>query len=212
MRRFALALLLLASAEALAAGCEPAALRAELAARRDADQSARHAVIADPNDKAAYARAVRVDAENTAWMRDVITQCGWPKQSVVGEDGAQSAWLLAQHADMDPEFQSWAANRMKQAVLAGEASGNGLALLVDRNRRLNDLPQVYGMQSYKTPTGTVRFYDIVNPAELDARRKAIGLASFHCHALDVSKRNGGAAIEWPAGVPKSPDACPTNDD
>ena len=212
MRRFVLALLLLASAAASAADCEPAALRAELAARRDADQSARHAVIADPKDKAAQARALRADAGNTAWMRDVITQCGWPKQSVVGEDGAQSAWLLVQHADMDPEFQSWAANRMKQAVFAGEASGNGLALLVDRNRRLNDLPQVYGMQSYKTPTGTVRFYDIVNPAELDARRKAIGLPSFQCHALDVSKRNGGAAIEWPAGVPKAPDACPTTDD
>ena len=68
------------------------------------------------------------------------------------------------------------------------------------------------MQSYKTQTGTIGFYDIVNPTELDARRIAIGLPPFRCHASEVSKRNGGAVIEWPAGVSNSPGACPTGDD
>jgi hypothetical protein len=66
-------------------------LRAELLRRVAADQDARHAL-----DLKAMAAA---DGENLPWLRQVITGVGWPGKSLVGEDGAQAAWLLAQHAD-----------------------------------------------------------------------------------------------------------------
>ncbi len=37
-----------------------------------------------------------VDADNLAWMKEVVVKVGWPGRSVVGEDGANAAWLLAQ--------------------------------------------------------------------------------------------------------------------
>jgi hypothetical protein len=46
-----------------------------------------------------------VDADNLAWLKEVVAEVGWPGQSMVGEDGAHAAWLLAQHADQDPAFQ-----------------------------------------------------------------------------------------------------------
>ena len=35
------------------------------------------------------------DGANLPWLRQVITGVGWPGKSLVGEDGAQAAWLLA---------------------------------------------------------------------------------------------------------------------
>lgn len=140
-------------------------------------------------------------------MRSVLARCGWPKRSEVGEEAAKAAWRLTQHADMDPEYQVLAARQLKYAVLSGEATAWDLAVLVDRNRRLTDQPQVYGMQFMTTSGKTIRFYDIVTPSELDARRKAIGLAPFHCWATGISKQNGGASVEWPAHVLFAPQDC-----
>jgi hypothetical protein len=56
-------------------------LRAELLRRVGVDQEARRAL--DPEAVAA------VDEENLPWLRQVITDVGWPGKSLVCEDGAQ---------------------------------------------------------------------------------------------------------------------------
>lgn len=60
-------------------------LRAELLRRVAVDQEARHAL-----DTAAMTAA---DGENLPWLRQVVADVGWPGKSLVGEDGAQAAWL-----------------------------------------------------------------------------------------------------------------------
>jgi hypothetical protein len=179
MRRLlAIAVLFGASFSAPAAMCDPNALREQLLKRNATDQAARKALMAAPQSKAELDTALRVDADNTAFMRQVLAKCGWPKKSVVGAEAAKSAWRLTQHADMDPQYQ----------VLA-------------------DQPQVYGMQFYSAADGAIEFYDIVSPGRLDERRKEIGLQPFFCWALRVSKMSQVAAIRWPAGVLVSPSEC-----
>ena len=99
-------------------------LRAELLRRVAADQEARHAL-----DAAAMAAA---DGENLPWLRQVITDVGWPGKSLVGEDGAHAAWLLAQHADSDPAFQRRCLDLLTGAVERGEATIVQQAYLTDR--------------------------------------------------------------------------------
>ena len=89
-------------------------LRAELLRRKEVDQEARHAL-----DVEAMAAA---DGENLPWLRQVITDVGWPGKSLVGEDGAHAAWLLAQHADSDPAFQRRCLDLLTAAVERGEAT------------------------------------------------------------------------------------------
>lgn len=118
----------------------------------------------------------------------MLEKCDWPTQSVVGEKkGATNAWLIAQHADTEPAFQTYAASKMKVAVLAGEAKGNLLALLVDRNRRLQNQPQVYGMQFNIQESSKVVFLTVEAPELLNQRRKEIGLEPFVCYINSVTR-------------------------
>ncbi len=87
-------------------------LRAELLRRAEVDQAARV-----PWDAAATARA---DEENLPWLKDVVTRLGWPGKSLVGVDGAEAAWQLAQHADRDPAFQRQCLDLIAPMVETGE--------------------------------------------------------------------------------------------
>ena len=202
-----LAVLVLCPAVAFAQDCAPAALGHELLQRNDTDQAARKVLGTSPDSREALDRVLRIDRENTAYMRTVLASCGWPERSKVGNEAARAALRLTQHADMDPQYQVLAAQQLKSAVLGGEAAGWDLAVLVDRNRRLTDQPQVYGMQFMSTPGETIRFYDIVTPSRLDARRKEIGLVPFYCWAVQISQQHGNASLEWPDGVLFSPQEC-----
>lgn len=208
MLRFIAIILVLFPATALAQNCASDILKGELLQRNETDQAARNKLSAEPQSKDALDQVLRIDRDNTAYLRKMMADCGWPKRSEVGEQAAKSAWRMTQHADMDPQYQVLAAQQLKYAVLGGEADAWDLAVLVDRNRRLTNQLQVYGMQFMTLPDKTIRFYDIVTPSQLDARRKEIGLASFYCWALQLSRQNKGASFEWPAGVLFAPQECP----
>lgn len=192
-----------------AQSCRISALQSELAKRTDIDQAARKQLQAKPGNKAALDHALAVDADNTAWMRKMVAKCGWPKESLVGKEAAHHAWLLTQHADMAPDYQVYAAEKLKAAVLEHEAEPWDLAVLVDRNRRLQGNLQVYGMQFRNDESGTIVFFPMEAPESLDARRKEIGLESFYCWAHKVSGKNK-TPIQWPAGVLFKPEDCPAS--
>jgi hypothetical protein len=102
-------------------------LRAELLRRFERDQTARQAT-----DAAQFEAMTRVDAENLPWLKQVIAEIGWPGQSEVGADGAHAAWLLAQHADADPQFQRQCLDLLTVAAEQGEATKVEVAYLTDR--------------------------------------------------------------------------------
>jgi len=203
------ALLLVASTNATAKECTTSLAKA-LLERNANDQAARSALIADPLSKDLTDAVLVIDKDNTAFMRRTLIRCGWPKRSVVGLEAAKSAWRLTQHADMDPEYQVLASRELKYAVFTNEAEPWDLAVLVDRNRRLNHQPQVYGMQFFRGTDGTLEFYDIVSPAKLDERRKEIGLPPFFCWVSSLSRSNESARVRWPPGVHFQHTECKTS--
>jgi hypothetical protein len=113
----------------------------------------------------------RVDAINTARLKEIVAQVGWPTKTMVDRDGAQAAWLLAQHADRDPAFQQDVLARMEKLLDSGEANRGHYAYLWDRTHT----PQRYGTQGMCVEKGRWAAREIEDAANVDARRAQVGL-------------------------------------
>ena len=173
-------------------------LRQELLARAEEDQRVRRLAAPPkgqyefrlPDDVAEEWR--RVDTENTRWLADLVATRGWPGQTMAGEDGAEAAWLLAQHADGDPELQRAFLEALRGAVASGDASPGNLAYLEDRVRVHDGRPQLYGTQ-FTVADGELQPSPIEDPQRLDERRAAAGLDTFA--AYEALMRAGRAEEE-----------------
>ncbi|MGW1544429.1 DUF6624 domain-containing protein [Streptomyces sp. NPDC002309] len=149
-------------------------LAAELLLRAERDQAARHLALTTRDGR----EMCRIDGDNTAWLKQVISERGWPGVALVGESGADAAWLLAQHADLDPVFQCRALELLRAAVEAEDALPRHVAYLTDRVLVAAGEPQVYGTQYTDDGDGTnVRLQPVADPDRLDERRAAMGLES-----------------------------------
>jgi hypothetical protein len=147
-------------------------LAAELRCRAETDQTARRHWLATGE----VGDLPQIDAHNTAWLKAVITTYGWPGISFVGEQGAEDAWLLAQHADQDVLFQKEALKLLRDAVSTGDAPPRHLAYLTDRVLVADGQPQMYGTQYTHDADGTnLRPQPIADPERLDERRTAMSL-------------------------------------
>src|SRR4051812_44186487 len=97
------------------AGVKEPALRAELLKRMKAEQDVRFELIrlnpmnkplgrgegATPEMKAVLEKMEAIDKDNLSWFKGVVKEKGWPGKGMVGPDGAQGAFLIAQHATSD---------------------------------------------------------------------------------------------------------------
>jgi hypothetical protein len=151
-------------------------LRRELAAMADEDQRIRRlATGLDrlPDDLAAEWELI--DRRNTARFVEIVAEHGWPGRGLVGDDGANAAWLLAQHADRTPDLQRRFLDLLRAAVARNEASAVNLAYLTDRVAVNDGRPQVYGTQ-LRQNEGTELVPDPIADADtVDERRSAVGL-------------------------------------
>ncbi|UQI45935.1 hypothetical protein M1P56_17020 [Streptomyces sp. HU2014] len=150
-------------------------LAEELVRRAKLDQHARGVREDGQRAEPDHEAMVRVDRDNTTWLETVLDEHGWPGRTLVGEEGASCAWLLAQHADHDGQFQSKALRLLEEAVRAGEAAARHWAYLVDRTRTGRNEPQVYGTQYVTDAAGSFGPRPIEDPDQLDERRTAVGL-------------------------------------
>jgi hypothetical protein len=114
----------------------------------------------------------------------------WPGRSLVGQRGAQAAFLVAQHADFDPELQAFFLKHLERAVEQGEASPRNYAYLVDRVRIAKGKKQLYGTQLVVEEGRVEPKGSIVRRNELDRRRQRMGLAPFDEYLKRFEDKHG----------------------
>lgn len=91
--------------------------------------------------------SIAEDRTNTARMREIVNEYGWPTYDLVGKGPSNNAWLIVQHADRNPLFQAKCLPLLKEAVDNGQANPSNYAYLYDRVQVSKGEKQLYATQS-----------------------------------------------------------------
>lgn len=120
---------------------------------------------------------ISVDQRNTNHLKEIIKDVGWPTISLVGEEASYAAWLIAQHADHDIQFQQYCLNLMLKAK-DGDVLPSNIAYLTDRVAVNRGKPQIYGTQFTGSNSKELIYRPIRDMDQLEERRKTMGLEPF----------------------------------
>ena len=126
---------------------------------------------------------VDVDEFNTAELQNMLKGRGWFRDDIDGQGAANDAWLIAQHADQNPDFQQEALKLIEAELGAPGVSKSNYAYLYDRvQMRFGDRENAQALQRYATQgrctgPGTWEPLPYENPEKIDATRAEVGLGA-----------------------------------
>jgi len=179
----------------------------------DKDQAIRKKLVGNvnPSDKSKKSM-IDIDETHTAKLKTIFEKYGWPNISMIGYDGVQAFWLLAQHST-DDDFRHALMPHVKAAFDDGNLSPQSYALFVDQLLISDGKPQKYGTQIKEMVDKEPVLFPIENRRNVNALRASIGLFNLEDYLLlakaatfpeedikppfsDKSKHNTGIGIEF----------------
>jgi len=127
-----------------------------------------------------FIRWSAVDTRNTNELKVILLKFDWITVSDFGVQADRNAWLLVQHADHDPQFQSDVLKKLEPLCPKGETNPANYAYLYDRvaaswNDTSKQKPQRYGTQGTCVGPGKWEPIPIEDPDKVDERRASVGL-------------------------------------
>jgi hypothetical protein len=153
----------------------PTALRKTLLALQQRDLDLRDELQADGMLlKGYHPRMEAMHRDNASELRALIARVGWPNEKLAGRDGAEAAWLVAQHAIAEPDFMRSCRALLEREVAAGQVPLWQYAYLDDRIRVFEGKPQRFGTQFELTPDGP-SVCEVEDLNLLNKRREEAGL-------------------------------------
>jgi uncharacterized protein DUF6624 len=152
-------------------------LRRELLALRAEDHRVRQELAASGELGGPYVpRMEAVHRKNAARLRELISEHGWPSEDKAGTDGTEAAWLIAQHAVGEPQFQHEALRLLTDCAQQKTVPAWHAAYLEDRIALHEERPQRFGTQWIDDPRdGRTRPWKLADPEHVDELRASVGL-------------------------------------
>jgi|GEM_PF-50313 len=152
------------------------ALRLELLALVADDERVRQLLAAEGRLFDGYAPEMEaVHRRNAKRLAGLVDAHGWPGRSLAGEDGAEAAWRIVQHAIGEPALQRRCLPLLEAAAAAGDVPALQPAMLADRIRYFEGRPQLYGTTVGWDRDGQLSPGPLEAPEDVDRRRAALGL-------------------------------------
>lgn len=147
-------------------------LREELVEMARLDQELREDFGPDRMQDTVFMRRMLTSQQlHAARMGEILDEHGWPGPGLVGESGAEAAWLLIQHGDL--ALQQRALNLLRASQNPG-IPPSAIAMLTDRVLVGEGEPQRYGTQ-FSIVDGRPKLDSLENPDSVDAWRAEVGL-------------------------------------
>lgn len=125
--------------------------------------------------------------EVTQELERVIDKYGWPTIFLVGREGTEAAWIIAQHADFNIPFQKKCLVLIKKASLKNGVPRHHIAYLTDRILINTKKPQIFGTQFARDKRGKFQARPIKNKKLLNKRRQQYNLPPFKEYKILLNK-------------------------
>jgi len=125
-------------------------------------------------------RFKEMDRRCTADIQELLKIYNWFTISTFGAAADNQAWLVVQHADLQPEFQKMVLARLEKLYPIGETKPSNYAYLYDRVATNAPTPgqlQRYGTQGRCVGPALWEPNPIENPEKVDERRASVGLGT-----------------------------------
>jgi hypothetical protein len=163
-------------------------IASELSDMARADQTLRASLVERGELFGAYHPEMRALHEaNATRLAAIIETIGWPTKERVGLEASEAAWLIAQHAISKPPVMRAALAALQHESGQGRASKTHVAYLEDRIAVLEGRGQRYGTQFDWNDDGQMVPQQLDDPANVDARRAAVGLGPLASKLEDMRK-------------------------
>ena len=160
------------------------------------DIQKRSQLISENRLYGAYDREMqKVHLKNAIALDKIVSEYGWTGISLVGLQGCQTAWLIAQHSICTPDLQRKFLEAMTEAAAKEDVPKRQVAMLADRIRFNEGRPQIYGTVLDWDKNG-VSGCEIEDIDRVDLLRKEVGLPT-----LQEFIESNAKAVEAEGGKP-----------
>ncbi len=123
-----------------------------------------------------HPKMMAVHRSNAKRLDEIVSEDGWPDETIAGKDGAEAAWCIVQHAIDQPDFQRRMFARLLEAAAEGRIERWQPAMLEDRICALEGRAQKYGTQYDWDESGQISPYpEIEDPSIVNELRASVGL-------------------------------------
>ena len=130
---------------------------------------------------ALWVKMMYKDSVNLVKVKSIIDEYGWLGPEEVGKQGAQTIFLVIQHADSLTQVTYFPV--LQEAVRKGKARAQDLAMLEDRILTKQGKEQIYGSQvRVNDTTGKYEFFPIKDESNVNSRRASVGLGPIEEYA------------------------------
>lgn len=139
----------------------------------------------------------KIHTDNGRRLEKIIAQHGWPHHSLVGEDGEEAAWVLAQHAISIPLLQRQVLDLLKAVRDPTPKMRRRIAKLEDRICFFEGKKQKYGTNFDWDEHQQMSPTPIDRPENVDALRDEMGLPPLAKAIAKMRHEVEGAGIKPP---------------
>ena len=113
------------------------------------------------------------DDQNQKIVISIIETCGFPTKKEVGENGIKAVFLALQHGS--PGVRKKYFPLLEKSCKRGDLEKQYVAMMEDRILRDEGKEQIYGTQLIRVNGGELKLAPLLNPQEVNKRRKKVGL-------------------------------------
>ncbi len=136
----------------------------------------------------------RIDGENTTRLREIFATMSWSEINAISPSAAEQSFSLISHSN-DSVFKREMAAQFEPLVREGAMPGDRYANLVDDIALSEGSSQVYGT-NFECHHGIYQPRPVIDPANLNARRVAIGLSSIEEYAAEARALYGECPADY----------------